>query len=81
MAFASPTLTEHLARGVIGFAALTAAVLTIPVYPWLGVALMPVAVLALRGCPICWTTGLIEILAMRVLARREAVPRQRQPGP
>ena len=71
MAFASPTLAEHLARGAVGGGALTLAIGIAPAHPWIALALMPVALIAFRGCPICWTTGLIETLAYRVLKRAD----------
>ena len=75
MGFASKTLTEHVVRGVVGFAGLAIALTIMKDHPWAAVTLMPVVLWMFRGCPICWTTGLIETLAMKVLARSEDVPR------
>jgi len=58
--FGSKSLAEHLVRGLIGLGALVAAVLLAPRQPWLAVALLPVGLVSLRGCPSCWLMGLIE---------------------
>lgn len=67
--FASKTYLEHLARGVIGVAAIALAVyfgrigggIAVVASLALGIA----ALAALRGCPICWAVGLVEIVAAR----------------
>ena len=72
--FASATFAEHILRGLTGLGAIAAAI-------WLGhtpgtaalvgsVGLGLVALCALRGCPICWTTGLIEMVRSRRSAPR-----------
>ncbi|HEX5656346.1 MAG TPA: hypothetical protein VFX59_04085, partial [Polyangiales bacterium] len=33
--------------------------------PWLSFVLLPAALLALRGCPMCWTVGLFETLSAK----------------
>ena len=61
--FASRDLGQHLARGMVGFGGLLLAVWA---YPAVGLAaLVPAAVgvLALRGCPMCWTIGLIQTIS------------------
>ena len=62
--FASPSLAQHLLRGLVGFGALTAAILLArtPGLVAASAALAIFAVLALRGCPVCWTLGLVETL-------------------
>ncbi|RFB80440.1 hypothetical protein [Methylovirgula sp. 4M-Z18] len=75
MAFGSKTLMEHIGRGIIGFAALGLALSIMASHPWASVALLPLAIWMLRGCPICWTTGLIETIAMKILARHDALPK------
>lgn len=64
--FASKTLLEHVARGVLGFGAISAAVL---IGSHLGavrivaaLVLASVALVVLRGCPMCWTIGLLDTL-------------------
>ncbi len=63
--FASKTLGEHLVRGVVGVGALACAVafggLVWPVF-----VLLPVALVALRGCPACWTIGLVQTVWAKV---------------
>jgi hypothetical protein len=66
---ASTSLTVHIVRGVIGFAALIAAVALIPVLGLLSLALAPIGLLALRGCPMCWAIGLVQTMSMGRLRR------------
>jgi hypothetical protein len=66
--FASRSLLEHLARGVVGASALVCAVLLAPLV-WPPFVLVPIGLLALRGCPLCWTIGLIETVWARVRGR------------
>jgi hypothetical protein len=66
--FASKTLLEHLVRGLIGIGAISLAVsLGNPGGPWWSIPsaliLGGVAIVAFRGCPICWTMGLIATVA------------------
>jgi hypothetical protein len=66
--FRSRSVAIHLAKGVAGLALLAAAFLYASTLGWW--ALIPVAgaMLLFRGCPMCWTVGLIET----VLDRRSA---------
>jgi hypothetical protein len=57
--FASKSLTVHLARGAIGLGTLAAASALAPL-GWPLLVLLPVALIALRGCPMCWTIGLLQ---------------------
>jgi len=67
--FASKTLDQHVVRGVLGFSAIGLAVLldrstgttAFAASMGLGIA----GLVALKGCPICWTTGLIELVWSR----------------
>ncbi len=63
--FASRTVAEHLARGAFGLGAFAAAMVLAPSHPW-ALALLPLAFVALRGCPMCWTVGLIETVAAKL---------------
>ena len=63
--FASKSVVEHLARGIVGLGAFVAAVHWAPQHPWLALAALPVGFLALRGCPTCWLVGLAQTLAPR----------------
>ena len=60
---ASRSVREHLSRGAVG---LTAAILAIVLAPVVGpgsLVLLLVTVFAWRGCPTCWTVGLLGTLA------------------
>ena len=58
--FASNTLLEHLLRGAIGLTALALAFLFQDVSLFVPIVLVPIGLLALKGCPMCWTLGLGE---------------------
>lgn len=61
--FASASLPRHLVRGVLGFGSLVLAVVLLP-YAWpASLALLPVGLLALRGCPMCWAIGLAQTIS------------------
>ncbi|MER5769740.1 hypothetical protein [Streptomyces sp. NPDC001985] len=63
-AFASTSVPRHLARGAAGFGALAGSVLLLPaIGPW-SLLLAPLGLLALRGCPLCWTIGLVRTVSM-----------------
>ena len=59
--FASNTIVEHLLRGVLGVAAVTYAIHIAGSHSVLSLGLGICALVAFRGCPLCWTTGLIEM--------------------
>jgi hypothetical protein len=63
--FVSRSLVEHLARGAICLAALVASVLVARASLWLAMALLPVALVAVGGCPMCWALGLIQMVGAR----------------
>jgi hypothetical protein len=63
--FASKSVVEHLARGLVGLGALGGSVFYAASYPWLSLLAIPVALVALRGCPMCWTIGLVQTLVAR----------------
>jgi hypothetical protein len=64
--FASRSILEHLARGAIGIGAFMASGPLASTRPWLALALLPVAFIALRGCPLCWTVGLVQTVLARL---------------
>lgn len=72
--FASKSLVAHVARGVIGFGALAASVLVARELLWVSIALLPLALVALRGCPMCWTVGLIQTIVARAHGERPEGP-------
>jgi hypothetical protein len=63
--FASHTLLEHALRGLIGIGALWYAVLIAAIHPLGSLALGVLALFAFRGCPMCWTIGLVETATRR----------------
>jgi hypothetical protein len=67
--FASKSVLAHLVRGAIGLAALTVAAVWSEAHPWLLFLALPIALLALRGCPLCWSVGLVETLANKLTGR------------
>ena len=69
MVFGNRSVALHLFRGCAGFGALTAAVLA-PISPWWSIGLVPLALVSLKGCPACWTMGLLETIANRAGASR-----------
>ena len=69
MTFASTSLPRHLVRGVIGFGSLIAAFALIPAVGPASLLLLPVTLLAFRGCPTCWVVGLLETISNGKLKR------------
>ena len=67
--FADASLPRHLARGLVGFGAVAGAFALIPVVGLGALVLLPMGLLALRGCPMCWTLGLIELISAGKLKR------------
>lgn len=67
--YASTSLPRHLARGTLGFGALTSSLLLIPAFGPASLLLAPLGLLALRGCPLCWTIGLLQTISNGRLQR------------
>jgi hypothetical protein len=67
--FASPSIARHLTRGAIGFGLIGAGLGLTSVLGPGALALAPAGLVALRGCPMCWTIGLIESLSAGRLER------------
>ncbi|MDK0524692.1 hypothetical protein [Streptomyces sp. ML-6] len=67
--FASASVPRHLARGGLGFGALAGSVLLIPAVGPAALLLVPVGLLVLRGCPMCWTIGLLQTISKGRLRR------------
>ncbi|MFC8386276.1 hypothetical protein [Nocardia sp. NPDC057272] len=67
--FASKSMFEHLVRGGVGFGALIGSVALIPVVGPLSLLLLPVGLVALRGCPTCWAIGLVQTISRGRLQR------------
>ncbi|MFJ5921541.1 hypothetical protein ACIQF6_02915 [Kitasatospora sp. NPDC092948] len=66
---AGPTLTRHLLRGGLGFGAIAAAFALLPVAGPVALLLAPLGLVALRGCPMCWTIGLVRAVSRGRLER------------
>ena len=73
MTFGNRTLALHLIRGAMGFGALAIAVAA-PMSHWASLALIPVALVALKGCPVCWAIGLVETIAPRTHEHHQVDP-------
>ncbi|HEU0249536.1 MAG TPA: hypothetical protein VFR48_02310 [Solirubrobacteraceae bacterium] len=54
------SLTRHLGRGALGFGLIACALVLSTRSGGFSLLLAPAGLLALRGCPMCWTLGLIE---------------------
>ena len=67
--FASKTIAAHLLRGVIAAALITWALLYQSSSPAFAVAAGVLAVVVMRGCPLCWTLGLFETISDRIRVR------------
>lgn len=72
MIFGNASLALHLLRGLFGFAALLAAGFGHDRLGWPILLLLPAAIWALKGCPICWTIGLFETLAAKIFRTADA---------
>ena len=60
--FGSKSLIGHLLRGLTGFVAVYWA-FTHQSEPALSVLAIGAALVLFRGCPVCWTVGLMETIA------------------
>lgn len=63
--FGSAFLGAHLMRGAAAAALLAWAIVDQTAHPWLSLGAGVAALVALRGCPMCWTVGLVETLTQR----------------
>ena len=71
-AFASKSIVGHLTRGFAAVVAFFLAFQAAVISPWLALGAVAAGVASLRGCPICWSIGLVETLANRPAARVES---------
>jgi hypothetical protein len=67
---ASRSVGEHLLRGALGLILAGVAVVLCGVVGPVALMLLPLTAVAWRGCPTCWTVGLLGTLA-EARARRE----------
>jgi len=68
--FASRTVIGHLMRGGIAAALIAWALLHQASDPALAILAILLAVVAMRGCPMCWTLGLVETIGNRMRSFR-----------
>lgn len=64
--FATQTLSGHLIRGTVAFALLYLAIVQQHAHPVASVLAGLLALVAMRGCPACWTIGLLETIGQRL---------------
>jgi len=67
--FASKTIAAHLSRGVTAAALIMWAWLHQSSDPVFAAAAGVLAVVAMKGCPLCWTLGLLETIGDRIRVR------------
>lgn len=60
--FASSSVVVHVLRGVVGLVLLVGALVLAGDHPWALLGLVG-TVVAWRGCPTCWTMGLIATVS------------------
>ena len=63
--FATQTLTGHVIRGAVAFALLTLAIGQQHLHHVATLLAGLLALVAMRGCPVCWTIGLAETIRQR----------------
>jgi hypothetical protein len=63
--FATQTLMGHVIRGTVAFALLHLAIAQQHLHPVASLLAGLMALVAMRGCPVCWTIGLAETLRRR----------------
>jgi hypothetical protein len=63
--FKSRSVVEHILRGVLGFGLLTVGLLYSSVLGWWTLAPLAGGLVCFRGCPTCWTAGLVETILHR----------------
>ncbi len=64
--FASESLIGHLARGAVAIALIAWALAHQETHPSAALLAGLAAMVAMRGCPVCWAVGLVETLAQRL---------------
>jgi hypothetical protein len=63
--FATQTLTGHVIRGAAAFALLYLAIAQQHSHPVASLMAGVLALVAMRGCPVCWAIGLAETIRLR----------------
>lgn len=64
--FGSSSLIEHLLRGLAGIGLFAAALRLSSGNPWVALGFGAAAFVLFRGCPMCWTIGLLETVQRRL---------------
>ena len=64
--FGSTSIAAHLTRGVVAAALIGWAVLDQSSNPAFAVIAIALAIVAMRGCPMCWVLGLVETVGNRM---------------
>jgi energy-converting hydrogenase Eha subunit B len=67
--FASKTVAAHLMRGGLAAALIAWALLHTSSDPGFAAAAGVLAVVVMRGCPLCWALGLFETIGERMRVR------------
>ena len=67
--FASQSLTGHLLRGAVAFMLLYWAIAHQQTQPFMALLAGAGALVAMRGCPVCWTIGLVETVGQQLKRR------------
>lgn len=73
--FATQTLSGHLIRGAVAFGLLYCAISQQQAHPVGSLLAGLLALVALRGCPMCWAIGLVETIQQRISQWRKPVGR------
>ncbi len=63
--FATRTLTGHVIRGAVAYALFYLAIEQQHVHPVTSSLAGLLALVVMRGCPVCWTIGLAETIRQR----------------
>ncbi|MFI9327851.1 hypothetical protein ACIGZJ_09930 [Kitasatospora sp. NPDC052868] len=67
--FASKSVPRHLARGLLGFGLIIGSIALTPLVGPVVLLAAPLGLVALRGCPACWTIGLAQTISRGRLQR------------
>lgn len=77
--FSSRSVWVHLLRGCIGFGCLGLALFQLTHSPLWSILLLIAGIAMLRGCPACWTIGLIETIRKRRVACKPCAEKNLHP--
>jgi hypothetical protein len=67
--FASKSVVAHLVRGIIAAVLILWALDLLSTEPIFALAAGAAAMVAMRGCPLCWTMGLFETISETLRVR------------